>query len=279
MRQCDEIRRRFAEEVSQPEDTITLDRAALLIAAEEYPTLDIAHYLGRLDQWAAEGGARIRGTDEPYRIVTELNHFLFDELGLQGNKQGYYDPKNSFLNDVMDRRRGIPITLSLIYIAIGRRLSLPIAGIGLPGHFLAAFQTQDEPIYIDAFNQGDLLTVETCRKKVEEIYQGQMEFRPEHLAPVSTKQILIRMLQNLKGFYVRTHNLLKAIAVIDRILLLSPWAHEEKRDRGILRVHLQELGPALTDLEEYLAVGPRGDEIEELRKQVAALKGRLASFN
>ncbi len=279
MRTREEIRHRFAHEVGQPEPEITLDQAALLIAAEEYPDLDIPHYLHLLDQWAVEAEEQIREADEPHQIVAELNHFLFDELGLCGDTGGYYDPRNSFLNDVMDRRLGIPITLSLIYIEIGRRLSLPIAGIGLPGHFLVAFQTEGEPIYVDAFHRGAVLTVEECRRKMEEIYQGRMEFRPEHLDPVAKKQILIRMLQNLKGFYVRTHNLLKAITVIDRILLLSPTAHEEKRDRGILRIHLQELGPALTDLEMYLKAGPRADEVEDLRKQVAALKGRLASFN
>src|SRR5437899_3280203 len=186
---------------ARPEHDVDLAEASLLIAGEEYPDLDPVRYLARLDELGSAlrheaGGAR--GED----AVAALNRLLFQVEGFRGNTEDYYDPRNSFLNDVLDRRTGIPITLSLIYMEVGKRLGLSLEGVGMPGHFLVKCLPEGLEIFIDPFHQGEILLEEGCKKRLMEIYGNDFQFKRSFLDSVGKRQILSRMLTNLKGIYL-----------------------------------------------------------------------------
>ncbi|MBI2369970.1 MAG: tetratricopeptide repeat protein [Deltaproteobacteria bacterium] len=273
------MRSRFAELVVQPEESLDLALGALLIAQEEYLALDPSRYLHRLDAMAAEVGRRMGPGRDPDHAIGILNAYLFEELGFCGNTEDYYDPRNSFLNEVLDHRRGIPITISLVYIEVARRLALPVVGVGLPGHFIVKYLAPAQEILIDPFNRGAILSLEDCRHKVAEIYGEGATFQREYLAPVTKKQILSRMLHNLKAIYVRDKCYERALAATDRILLITPDALSEVRDRGMLYFRLQAYAKALVDLETYLAFAPKGPEADQLQQQIALLRRLVASLN
>ncbi len=202
-------RERFAQLVSGPEEELDLAEAALLIAQEEHPELDVAGYLRRLDGLAAAVRARLPEAPEPADIIHSLNIQLFGEEGLAGNESEYYDPRNSFLNEVLDRKRGIPITLSVIYLEVGRRLGLPLAGVGFPGHFLVKYSGADGELVLDPFAGGVTLSREELAQKLRRMYGDANPFLaqiPQLLAPASKKEILLRMLHNLKGIYLQQND-------------------------------------------------------------------------
>lgn len=173
------------------DENIDLVRAALAIARTEYPSLDIEAYVSRVDELARLAKARISDPGDAARTIANLNHTLFREAGLRGNRDDYYDPRNSFLNDVLDRRLGIPITLALIYMEVARRLGFPLFGVGMPGHFLLKHYDMDgRETLVDCFNGGDILSPQDCQRRLDEVYSGQMAFRPEFLFAVSRRQIL-----------------------------------------------------------------------------------------
>ncbi len=212
-------RERFAQLVSGPEEELDLAEAALLIAQEEHPELDVAAYLRRLDGLAAAVRARLPEAPEPTDIIHSLNIQLFGEEGLAGNESEYYDPRNSFLNEVLDRKRGIPITLSVIYLEVGRRLGLPLAGVGFPGHFLVKYSGADGELVLDPFAGGVTLSREELAQKLRRMYGDANPFLaqiPQLLAPASKKEILLRMLHNLKGIYLQQNDFTRALAAIDR---------------------------------------------------------------
>src|SRR5207249_8653862 len=194
MSEAQPARRAFAALVALPDDAIDLAQASLLIAREEYPGLEVGRYLSRLDEMAAELRQRLRGGEVATSRIAHLNRLLFDELGFRGNRDEYYDPRNSFLNDVLDRRVGIPISLSTIYLEVGRRVGVPLAGVAFPGHFLVRYVGRDvsEEVLIDPFNRGTMLTVDECRRRLEEMYEGAVAFRPEFLRRARNKEILER---------------------------------------------------------------------------------------
>jgi len=228
-------RRLFTELVAGPEDRIDLGRAALVIASEEYPGLDMLRYVAKLEAMAAAVRARLTDTQEPLSTIQCLNAYLFGERGLRGNSNAYYDPRNSFLNAVLDRGLGIPITLSVVYMEVGRRIQFPLQGVGMPGHFIVKPVGLEEEIYIDPFNAGRVLSREACEELVQEMYGGQVPFDATFLEPVTKKQILARILSNLKAIYVQTQQYLKALSVVERLLLVQPGAEQEARDRAALR--------------------------------------------
>jgi regulator of sirC expression with transglutaminase-like and TPR domain len=228
-------RQLFAEMVQGPEHRIDLARAALLIASEEYPGLDILRYVAKLEAMAAAVRARTAGTEDPLAKIAQLNRYLFGERGFQGNAEDYYDPRNSFLNEVIDRRLGIPITVSVIYIEVARRIGLPLQGVGMPGHFIVKHPGPEEDIYIDPFNRGRLLSREACEELVQQIYGEPVPFQETFLATVSKKQILSRLLSNLKAIYIQRQQYLKALSVVERLLLIDADAEQELKDRAALR--------------------------------------------
>jgi len=229
------VRQLFAEVMNRPENRLDLGRAALLIASEEYPGLDILRYVAKLEAMAAAVRREIEGTDDPVVKIDHLNRYLFLERGFRGNSQEYYDPRNSFLNDVLDRRLGIPITVSIVYMEVGRRVGMPLRGVGMPGHFIVKYASPDGDIYIDPFNKGRVLSREACEELIEQVYGEPVPFQETFLATVTKKQILARMLMNLKAIYIHTKDYLKALSVVERLLIIEPDAEQEVKDRAALR--------------------------------------------
>jgi regulator of sirC expression with transglutaminase-like and TPR domain len=230
-----QIRQLFTEAVSGPENRLDLGRAALFIAGEAYPGLDILRYIAKLEAMAAAVRPGVTTTDAPILKIEHLNTYLFEERGFRGNTQEYYDPRNSFLNDVIDRRLGIPITLSVVYMEVGRRVGMPLQGVGMPGHFILKYADSEEDIYIDPFNRGRILSHEACEELLHDVYGEPVPFQETFLAPVSKKQILSRILMNLKAIYIQTKDYLRALSVVERQLIIQPDTEQEVKDRAALR--------------------------------------------
>jgi regulator of sirC expression with transglutaminase-like and TPR domain len=268
----DDGHRIFREAVETPDDKIDLARAALAIAQSEYPALRAETYLARLDQLAATASDRSAGENSPYRLIASINYVLFTEEGYRGNHDDYYDPRNSFLNEVIERRKGIPITLSVLYIEVARRVGLEVHGVGFPGHFLVKYVGQGEEIAIDPFDRGEVRTVAELQQILDGLYGDKVAFRPEFLSPVSNRQILHRILNNLKAIYLRREDFLKALSVAERLVILEPTSAPEIRDRGLLNLKLECFQQALDDLEAYLSLAPGAEDADEIGEQILALK-------
>jgi len=273
-----ETRRRFASEVSRPEGAIDLGRAALLLGAEEEPRrADVERCLARLDEMGEE--ARSRAARAGGSRVEALNRYLFDELGLVGNEAEYYDPRNSMLHQVLGRRKGIPITLSVVYIEVGRRAGLRVEGLGLPGHFIVRAQEgEGEGVLVDPFN-GRQTDRDECQTRLDLIYEGRLTLEEEHLRPVGARSILARMLGNLKAVYAGTHLFRRALAAVERILLLTPEDLEERRDRGMLLAQLDRLPEAIAETQGYLDLAPDASDADSVREQLNKMQVRQAMLN
>ena len=271
-------RERFAELARLPDEKIDLAEAALLIAAEEYGELDVPLYTRRIADLAEGARARVGGASlevNPLVLIDRFHTYLFEELGFRGNEEDYYDPRNSFLNDVLDRRTGIPISLAAVYVEVARRLGWPVRGVGFPGHFLAKWELEQGEVVVDPFH-GSVLTEEDCKGILSRVSGGQLSFRRELLAPLPTRGIIARMLANLKGIWIKRGDFQRAISACDRILLVAPEAVVEFRDRGLLWIKLECHRPALADLERYLAAAPRAADNRAIQEQVAGLRETIS---
>ncbi len=260
---------------------IALDAAALEMAAIERPGLDPAPYLEMLDRIASELDTRLgrhSGADGP-RFVRIANHYLFQELGFRGNESDYYDPGNSCLDVVLDRRTGIPITLSVVYIEVARRLGRPAFGIGLPGHFVVQYADVDYSTYIDPFHGGRLLTEDDCSKLSREITGVDPAAERSTLAPVGSRYILVRMLNNLRSVYFQSKQYGKAAAVMDLLLEAFPENADYYKARGVARLNLREFVAAKRDLETYLKFSPNTPDREEITRQLEAIHRWLGRLN
>lgn len=270
-------RRRFAELVGRGEAALDLAEAALLIAQEEYPLLDPKPFLAQLDAMAER--VRRAGVGDPMTAVASVNRVLFDEEGFKGNEEHYYDPRNSFLNEVLERRTGIPITLSLVYMETARRADVPVVGVGLPGHFVVRHRDAGTPggplLFIDPYHRGILLTPEDCEERVRRIYGGKTPFRKDYLRPVTGFAVLTRLLYNLKNAYVESKSYAKAHAVIDRLTILNPGAWDEVRDRGLVLYRLKQYKPALRDLELYLSKASMAADRQEILRLAKIISRKL----
>jgi len=269
----------FEAMVRRPDAEIDLAAAALLIAREEYQSLDVAGYLRRLDEMATEVRDRIGAERHPLTVAAGLSRYLFSELGFSGTEVEYFDPRSSFLNDVLDRRKGIPLSLSLIYMEVARRAGFEVQGVGLPGHFLVKHPHPGDELLVDPFNGGRVLTPEECAARVEQIYGGAVAFQPFMLGAVTRRQILSRAIHNLKTIYLAGRRHRKALAMVELLLLLAPWDLEEIRDRGMLRYHMGNLVGAVEDLETYLEYSREAGDIEMVRRNVRALRRLLREEN
>jgi len=281
----------------------TLVPAALAIAGVEYPALDAGPYVQRLERMgeAAEGRMqRHAGAAEHVQIAT-LNAYLYEELGFSGNRERYDDPRNSFLNEVLDRRVGIPISLAIVYLEIGRRAGVRLEGVNFPGHFLVrapglASGAEDELI-IDPFHSGALLSEVDCRHLLRQHLGDEAAFDRSLLATATRQHIVVRMLVNLKRLYVRMNSFPQARAIADLLLAVDPSALAELRDRGLLAYHMEDFAAALKDLEAYLRLMPKGEapdpdvpehmqdgeepasESAQIWEHVKSLRRRVAGFN
>jgi regulator of sirC expression with transglutaminase-like and TPR domain len=281
-----DVRRRFATLAARPDADIDLIEAALLVAAEEYADLDVARCRRQLDAIGDGARSRVggvaigaRGGLGPRGVVEALNGFLFEECGFRGNGEAYYDPRNSFLNEVLERRLGIPITLALIYIHVGRRVGLPLAGIGFPGHFLVGCDAPGDRLLIDPFDRGRLLTEVDCIAMLAKLHGRPVPLARHYLAPIGPRAFLVRMLANLKSLYLSREDHARALAAIERILLLAPDSPEEIRDRGLVHLKLQTFSLAASDLEAYLRARPAAADRDQVTRYLSTVRQILARLN
>ncbi len=269
----------FARLVNTPEGAVDLAEAALLIAKEEYPDLDVRRHLTRLDQMGAAVHSHAGPTRDPYRLIAALNDYLFREQGFHGNREDYYDPRNSFLNDVLDRRTGIPITLSVVYMEVARRIGLRLQGVGMPRHFLVKYTGPDEEILINVFDAGTLLSRGDCQRLMDRLSDGKLAFEPRFLAAVDVRKILFRMLTNLKVIYFNRQDYERALSIVERLLILVPDSATEIRDRGLLSSQLRRYAEAIADLERYLRQAPQAEDGEVIREHLRSLRQRVVTLN
>jgi regulator of sirC expression with transglutaminase-like and TPR domain len=269
-------REKFAGLLEQggPADLV---QGALLIAAREYPDLDLDREMSRISEIGSEAARRIAGMENggnPYARLEVIRAYLFDELGFHGNAGDYEDPRNSFLNQVMDRRTGIPLTLSIIFIEIARAAGFESRGIALPGHFIARVDLDGRTILVDPFGGGRVLTQEDCRALVVRSTGRASLFRPEILDGASTTRILTRLLRNLKRIFLSREDYPRALAVVDMLLVTTSGEPMETRDRGILMSHLGRVHEAISDLESYLHHRPTAPDLESIRGRLDWLRQR-----
>ena len=260
-------------------DARSLAEGALWIAAEAHPGLDVQHWLGRLDTLGYRAAERVTPDMDVDQAAAGVARFVFDEEGFRGNTEDYYDPRNSFLDDVLDRRLGIPITLAVVYVAVAARAGLEAAGVGLPGHFVVRAERRGRHRLLDPFHGGELLDHAGCEALVAQVRPGAGPLDPRWLAPVTTRQVFVRMLGNLKAVYSALGDWAHALAAVERILLLVPNALEELRDRGTLHAHLGQGSAAVRDWETYLRRAPEALDAGEVRDRLRVLRQVLASRN
>lgn len=243
--------------LSAPGDQIA--PAALAVARLEHPHLDSRPYLEQLDEFGRQAARRLERIEGARARIAALNHYVFGALGFAANREQYLDPRDNFLNVVLERRLGIPITLSITYIEIGRRAGLTLHGIGFPGHFLVRCddESEDDALVVDAFNGGALLSEFDCVSLLREHAGDEAEWDPALLRVTSRRAVAIRLLTNLKRAYVALRSFDHARRAADLLLSLDPSAITELRDRGLLSYHLEDFSAALRDLERYLALMPR----------------------
>lgn len=269
-------RRRFAAVASRPDPDLA--EAAFLIAAEEYPDLDVDGWMRRLDEIAGQARRRAEGAGGDYDRLRRLLDFLYGDFGLRGNADAYYDPRNSFLNDVLERRLGIPITLAVAAIEIGRRVDVPLRGVSFPGHFLLSPAGHPE-IVLDPFDGGRFLTASECADLLDKLTGGHLPFHPRLLRIATARQILQRMLHNLRGIYLEQRDLPRTVGALDRLVLLDPENWLYRRDRGLLLLKYGNLEEGVADLESYLTGEPEAPDRKEVREVIREARDNLTKIH
>jgi regulator of sirC expression with transglutaminase-like and TPR domain len=278
---------RFSTLLAREEKEIDLARACLQIAEDAYPGLDVDGYLGEIERFAGKLRARLAPTATVEDRVIALNEFLFADLGFRGNTEHYYDPRNSYLNEVIDRRRGIPLTLSVLYMEIGRRIELRLQGVSFPGHFLVRLPMRGGTLVLDPFAGGAPQSGDELRERLKRVIPrdateglavSQLPLE-QFLEPATNRQILARLLRNLKGVYQEKDRPEQLLQVLNRMIIVAPEAAAERRDRGYLYQKLECWRPALQDLSDYLERAPDAADVPEVRAQVIELSRRCARLN
>lgn len=253
-------RQSFEKAIKAAEPTIDVAQAALYLAQEEYPEMDPDTHIRTLNQMADEVRRSLPADPYPLRIIKCINEYLYETAGFSGNQANYYDPDNSYFNRVLERRTGIPITLSLVYLEIAHRVGFPMVGINMPGHFLIRPEVEDMDLFVDAFDKGEVLFRQDCQERLTHLYGEEIELQPEFFAPVSPRSFLGRMLRNLKGIYLQQDDWERALAAVERLLLLSPDNLMEQRDRGLICYQMGDWIEARHDLDHYLDCCPDEDD-------------------
>ena len=277
----------FAQAVERDDPRIDLAQACLLIAQDAYPALDVERYLGDIERMALRLRARMPQTSAAEERIEALNEFLFDDLGYRGNADDYYDPRNSYLNDVLERKTGIPITLSVLYMEIGRRVGLPLEGVSFPGHFLVRVQVRGGVIVLDPFAGGAPQSEADLRSRLKRVIpEGVAEDVPvaelpldQFLEPASKRQILVRLLRNLKAIYRQLDKPQRMLEVLNLMLVLTPEAAAELRDRAYVYQSLECWQPALKDFTEYLEREPDAPDLDDVRVRMIELRTLCARMS
>jgi regulator of sirC expression with transglutaminase-like and TPR domain len=272
---------RFQEIIKRADEAVDLAEAALLIAKSAYPDLDVGRYLARIEELARDIRARVPEDSTEAELISALNRFLFEEQGFGPNVDDYYDPRNSYLNEVLDRRVGIPITLSILYIEVGRRVGLPLQGVSFPGHFLVKCKLAEGMVILDPYCGGISLSLQDLQHRLREARGGEVSraIVAGMLVSASKKDILVRMLRNLKAIYLEQKDYARALSIIDWIVVLLPAEAGEVRDRGFAYLKLECFRAALEDLERYLQMAPAADDLDEIRGHVVGLRRSTARLN
>ena len=283
---------RFTELLADEKDRYSLAEACLLIAEDAYQGLDVNRYLAEIERMAARLRGRVPpGADAEEKVIA-LNQFLFDDLGYSGNAEDYYDPRNSYLNEVIERRRGIPISLSILYMEVGRKIGLPLEGISFPGHFLVRLGLRGSTLVLDPFSGGAPLSEEDLRKLLRRVIaeSGRAGLRgagdvaaelplDQFLEAAGHRQILARVLRNLKNIYREKDQPQQLLKVINRMITVAPEAHGELRDRGLVYQKLEAFRAALKDLNDYLERDPEAPDADDVRARVVELTAQCARLN
>jgi regulator of sirC expression with transglutaminase-like and TPR domain len=271
---------RFASQVRREDRDIDLAQCCLLIAQDRYPALDVARYMDEIERMALRLRAGMPEAMDLGERIVALNEFLFGELGYRGNTRDYYDPRNSYLNDVLDRRTGIPITLSVLYMELGRRVGLAVDGVSFPGHFLVRVQLRGGVIVLDPFAAGAPQSETELRARLKRVIpEGVADDVPvaelpldQFLEPASKRQILMRLLRNLKAIYRDADKPERQLEVLNRMLAVTPEAAAELRDRGQVYQRLECWQAALKDLTEYLEREPDASDVDDVRVRMMELR-------
>lgn len=265
-------RQRFREIAQRPDALLDLAEASLVIALEDQPALDIDRYLQQVASWSDAIRDRLEGSRDVERIVESVNKLLFDEEGFHGDDENYYDPRNALLNDLLDRHAGLPITLSILYIEISRRIGMDVAGVSLPGRFLVKFSGEFGQIVVDPFDGGRVLSTIELQKILDGLYGGGVRLREHHLRSFSPKEILARELAQLKAAYLAQHDLPHAVASVERLLILDDRDPYELRDRAGLAMQMHAYSTAIECLERYMALVPHAEDHGRVREQIEYLR-------
>jgi regulator of sirC expression with transglutaminase-like and TPR domain len=284
----------FSELLAREDARIELARACLQIAEDAYPGLDVDGYVAEVERFAKRLRARLGINAAAEDRIIALNEFLFDDLGFSGNADDYYDPRNSYLNEVIDRRKGIPLTLSVLYLEIGRRIELPLEGVSFPGHFLVRLPLRGGTLVLDPFSGGVPQSESELRERLKRViprgasgaWQDAARGVPvselpldQFLEPASNRQIIARLLRNLKGVYREKDRPERLLQVLNRMIIVTPESAAERRDRGYLYHRLECWRPALQDLAVYLEREPDAADLDEVRAKVMELSRRCAQLN
>jgi len=265
-------RQLFSDEVHRREAEVDLARAALLVAKEQYPQIAIEQYLSRLDLLAEEVKDRLDRETAPLVVLQELLSTLYERRHFRGNQEAYYDPRNSFLNDVLDRGLGIPITLGIVLLEVGWRLGLPLEGVNFPHHFLVRFRGSAMDLLLDPFDGGRLRFEDQAQELLDRFYGGMVRVQDAFLVKADRHEILVRLLTNLKGLWLNVRDDPRALAAAERILLIRPDAAREHRTCGLLLARMDRREDAIRHLERYLRAAPSAEDGERIGALVVRLK-------
>jgi regulator of sirC expression with transglutaminase-like and TPR domain len=268
-------RRRFVEIAHTPDAALDLVEASLVIDVEDNPTIEIGHYLGQVNDWSDAVRQRLEGSRDVERIVEAINRLLFDEEGFHGENDDYYDPRSALLSETLERHAGLPMTLSVLYIEMSRRVGVEVSGVALPGRFLVKFSGAFGQIVVDPFDGGRVLSNIELQQLLDDVYGGGVRLREHHLRSFTAKEILARELAHLKSAYLARRDLPHAAASIDRLLILDGNDAWELRDRAAVAMQMHAYNTAIECFERYVALTPHADDGARVREQIAWLRGWL----
>ena len=272
-----DFRQEFARLISRPEEDLDLGRAALLVAGEEYPELDVEEHLRLLDRLAGIVRERAPENMSTVERASQVGIYLFGELGFRGNSDDYYNPDNSYFNRVLETQTGIPITLSLLFLEVARRIGLRCRGVGMPGHFLVGLEGED--VYFDPFNGGSALSSDDCRRLAEGLFGQRLTWNEGYLIPCTKYEFLFRMLNNLKVVYERTDEPEKALGVTQRMIMVNPDTTALHLDLAGLHHRLQQYRAAIVSLEAYLRETPDAPDAPQVKTWIESIRETLNRLN
>ncbi len=267
----------FTELARNPDADHDVAEIALHLAQEEYPQLDVGAYMDQLRDLARDARSHLSG--DIAEQTMGLCRYLFHQLGYHGNAKDYFDPRNSYLSDVMDRLTGIPITLSLVMLAVGQRIGLPLVGVGLPGHFIVKCLDTDPALFIDPFHGGRQLSLGQCEAMVSRIIGIKLPISADDLGPVPTALFVQRMLNNLRGIYLKAEDPRRAVRILGRLHQLNPSDAQVRRDLGVCLVQTHRLGPAIDHLASYVSAAPEAEDVEKITRMLLAAKREVGRWN